>query len=67
MSRFVYADNAATTAVSDTCFNAMTPFLREQYGNPSSIYRFGGAAKKALTEAREKVAKALGAESSEIF
>lgn len=67
MSRFIYADNAATTAVSDTAFNAMVPFLREQYGNPSSLYRFGGAAKKALTEAREKIAKALGAEPGEIF
>ena len=39
--RFVYADNAATTPMSETAFNAMKPWLTENYGNPSSLYRIG--------------------------
>ena len=45
--RFVYADNAATTPMSETAFNAMKPWLTENYGNPSSLYRIGRAAKDA--------------------
>ena len=45
--RFVYADNAATTPMSETAFNAMKPWLTENYGNPSSLYRIGRAAKEA--------------------
>ena len=40
MSRFIYADHAATTALSDTALRAMTPYFQQQYGNPSSLYRF---------------------------
>lgn len=66
--RFVYADNAATTNVSETAFNAMLPFLKEQYGNPSSIYSLGMNAAKAVLNARRQVAEALGAaRPSEIF
>lgn len=66
--RFVYADNAATTNVSETAFNAMLPFLKEQYGNPSSIYSLGMDAAKAVLNARRQVAEALGAaRPSEIF
>ena len=66
--RFVYADNAATTNVSDTAFNAMLPFLKEQYGNPSSIYSLWMEAAKAVLNARRQVAEALGAtRPSEIF
>ena len=50
--RFVYADNAATTPMSETAFNAMKPWLTENYGNPSSLYRIGRAAKEALNDAR---------------
>ena len=59
--RFVYADNAATTPMSETAFNAMKPWLTEQYGNPSSLYRIGRAAKEALNEARTTVGKCLNA------
>ena len=66
--RFVYADNAATTNISDNALNAMLPFLKEQYGNPSSIYSLGAAASKAVLNARRQVAEALGAaRPSEIF
>lgn len=50
---FIYLDNAATTRVSDAALNAMLPYLRQQYGNPSSLYAFGQEAKEALERARE--------------
>lgn len=65
--RFIYADNAATTAVSEEVLNAMLPHFREAYGNASSIYKLGRDAQKAVEEAREKVAAALGADPKEIF
>lgn len=65
--RFVYADNAATTQVSEKVLNAMMPYFRTEYGNASSIYAMGRSAQKAVEEARAKVAKAIGADPSEIF
>lgn len=65
--RFVYADNAATTKISDLVLKAMTPYLAEQYGNPSSIYKLGRNAAAAIEEARRKTAAGIGAEASEIF
>ena len=62
--RIVYADNAATTAVSPAVLDAMLPFYKELYGNPSSLYSLGNAAKKPLEEAREKVARCLGADAN---
>ena len=59
--RFVYADNAATTPMSETAFNAMKPWLTEHYGNPSSLYRMGREAKEAINEARKVVGKCLNA------
>jgi len=67
MTNFIYADNAATTKLSDAAFRAMLPYLKEQYGNPSSIYAFGGQAKKAVEDAREQIAEAIGADPKEIF
>ncbi len=61
MKRFVYADNAATTPLSQTAFGAMRPWLVEYYGNPSSLYRIGRSAKEALNEARETVGRCLNA------
>lgn len=65
--RFIYADNAATTAVSEEVLSAMLPYFREGYGNASSIYKLGRDAQKAVEESREKVAAALGADPKEIF
>lgn len=62
----IYADNAATTRISDSVFEKMLPFLREQYGNPSSQYLIGKIAKCAVEQARQQIAVAIGAESSEI-
>lgn len=67
MARFVYADNAATTPVSQKVLDAMLPFFSEQYGNPSSLYSVGREAKKAVEQARETVARCLNAHPSEIF
>ena len=65
--RFIYADNAATTAVSEEVLSAMLPHFTKAYGNASSIYKLGRDAQKDVEEAREKVAKAIGAEPREIF
>ncbi len=67
MKRFVYADNAATTRVSKSVFDAMVPYLTEHYGNPSSIYSIGRDARKAVEVARQKVAAAIGAHPTEIY
>lgn len=67
MARLIYADNAATTPVSKTVLDAMTPFFTERFGNPSSLYSVGREAKRYLEEARETVAQCLGAQPSEIF
>ena len=65
--RFVYADNAATTRISDAAFNAMLPYLKEKFGNASSVYGLGRESKNALLLAREKAAKAIGANVHEIL
>ena len=65
--RFVYADNAATTRVSENALKAMLPFLQESFGNPSSLYSVGRKAAAALLDARKKVAEALGADTKEIY
>jgi cysteine desulfurase len=62
----IYADNAATTRISDSVFEKMLPFLCEQYGNASSQYSLGVKAKHAVEQARQQVAVAIGSESSEI-
>ena len=67
MDRTVYADNAATTAVSPQVLEAMLPYYKEVYGNPSSLYSVGQKAKAALEEARETVAACLGAGAGEIY
>ena len=64
---FIYLDNAATTRVSDAALNAMLPYFRQQYGNPSSLYAFGQEAKEALERARETVAGVLNCEPREII
>lgn len=66
--RNVYADNSATTKIAPEVLEKMMPYLTEIYGNPSSLYSVGSKAKQALEEARENIAKNLGAKSaSEIF
>ncbi len=62
----IYADNAATTRMSDTAINTMTSLMKEAWGNPSSLYGHGQRAKEILEQARSDVAAAIGAEPREI-
>jgi cysteine desulfurase len=64
---YIYLDNAASTKVDKRVSEAMLPFLKESYGNPSSIYKPGREAKVFLEEARETVADFIGAAPSEIY
>jgi len=63
----VYLDNAATTALEPRVLDEMLPYLRDHFGNASSIHSLGRITNVAVEEAREKVAKAIGAEPSEII
>ena len=63
----IYIDNNATTPVDPAVAEKMCGFLKEQFGNPSSLYPLGRTVKETITQARESVAKALGAQRSEIF
>ena len=63
----VYADNAATTRVSQAALNAMLPYFTEFYGNPSSLHSIGQEAKEALENARDHIAAVLGCQSREIY
>jgi len=67
MTRFVYADNAATTKLSKSALDAMLPWLEDRYGNPSSVYQIGRTARRALDGARLQVANALGTKPEEII
>jgi len=64
--RLVYLDHAATTPTHPEVVRAMLPYFSERYGNPSSIYQAGSEVREAIREAREKVARALGAGPEEI-
>lgn len=67
MSRFIYADNAATTSLEPRALDAMLPWLKESYGNASQPYAFARAPKKALAEARATIAGCIGAQPEEIY
>ena len=58
----IYADNAATTKMSQVAIDAMLPYFTNVYGNPSSLHSVGQEAKEALEDARARVAKCLGCE-----
>lgn len=64
----IYFDNSATSPIDEEVVDVMLPYLREEYGNPSSKYYAKAAnAKKAVEDAREKVAMLLGAKHEEII
>lgn len=67
MKRRVYVDNAATTVLCDEAFNAMLPYFKDSYENPSGVYEGGVLARRAVNEARGKIAKTLGAFDREII
>lgn len=63
----IYFDHSATTPVDERVLDAMMPYLRDRFGNPSSVYRAGQEVRKAVEEAREKVANLIGAKPKEII
>ena len=63
----IYLDNAASTQIHENVLESMLPYLKEQYGNPSSIHRYGRLAHKAIEKARKQIAQLINAESSEIL
>ena len=67
MNEKIYLDNNATTKIDEEVFNAMLPYLKEEYGNPSSTYSFGKNVKEEIKKARDNVAKMLNAQSDNII
>lgn len=67
MKQMIYADNAATTKLDTEAFNAMLPWLQEEYGNASQPYSFARESRKALEDARAAIASCIGADPDEIF
>ena len=67
MKKLIYLDNAATTKTAPEVVEAMLPYFSEAYGNPSSIYSLAGESRKAVDQARETIARALGARPEEIY
>lgn len=67
MKKLIYLDNAATTRTAPEVAQAMLPYFSEIYGNPSSIYSIAGESRKAVDQARETIAEALGAQPEEIY
>ena len=63
----IYMDNAATTRLSSEAFEAMRPFMMEQYANPAGTYSFTNKSNEAMENARAQVASVIGAKSAEIF
>ena len=66
-SALIYADNAATTKMSDAALETMIALMKDTYGNPSSLYGFGQKAKEVLEDARDRIAGLIGAEPREIY
>ncbi|MDR0347790.1 MAG: aminotransferase class V-fold PLP-dependent enzyme, partial [Coriobacteriales bacterium] len=67
MTRQIYLDNAATTAVFPEVVEAMLPWFTESFGNPSSLYTFGQDAKAAISDARARIASHLNAQPQDIY
>lgn len=67
MKQHIYADNAATTKMDKSVFDAMTPFVLEEYGNASQLYSFARKPKKAIEDSRATIAECIGAFPEEIF
>jgi cysteine desulfurase len=63
----IYLDNAASTQIHEDVLNSMIPFLKEQYGNPSSIHRYGRLTRKAIHKARKQIASIINADPAEIL
>ena len=67
MKSIIYADHAATTPLSAAAWDAMQPYINGEFGNPSTLYRLAAKPRRAIAEAREKIAQAIGAQPEEII
>ncbi|MBU4374238.1 MAG: aminotransferase class V-fold PLP-dependent enzyme, partial [Euryarchaeota archaeon] len=67
MTRQVYMDHSSTTAVDPAVTEALLPYFSERFGNPSSLYSIGRQARRAIEEARQRVADLIGAKKEEII
>ena len=67
MEQVIYADNAATTKLDIEAFDAMIPWLKDEYGNASQRYSFAKKPREAITKARQIIASCINAEPEEIF
>ena len=67
MEKRIYLDNSATTFIDKEVFEAMLPYLKISFGNPSSLHKFGREARKAVENSREKVAEVLSSQANEIY
>ncbi len=63
----IYMDHSATTQLSETAFEAMLPYFREEFGNPSAVYSYGQTAKNTVEKCRNRMAKCIGALPTEIY
>ena len=66
-NKIVYFDYASTTKVTTEVYEAMLPFLKEEYGNPSSLYNIGINNKKVINQCRKKIASYINAQGNEIY
>lgn len=67
VKKYIYADNAATSKLSEAALDAMLPFYKDIYANPSQLYSFSREAKKAVNVSREIIAECIGAKTEEII
>lgn len=65
--KYIYMDNASTTSISDSVLEEMMPYLKENYGNPSSLYELGQKSRAAIENSRINIANSLGVKASEIY
>ncbi len=67
MDRLIYLDHAATTATRPEVVETMLPYFTENFGNPSSVYKFSNVNKEAIASARQTIAQSLNADSKDIY
>ena len=66
MNKLIYLDNNATTQIDEKVLEAMMPYFKEHYSNPSSIYSFGGVTAKAIRQAREQIRDFINAKGKKV-
>jgi len=66
-NKYIFLDNASTTPIDQKVLNAMMPYLKDKYGNPSSLHRLGRINKSSIEKSRQEIAQYIGSETQEIF